>query len=599
MRPFKIDYSRIRNLEYIDKDGLPPQSFAEYRRLVPLARMTIREQARPDFPADLQYLKKYRELQFPKGKMLIMVSYDLYPSIKNSIDQYIKDVAYEGYFAIAYRVKNGTPVELRNFIKHMSPLAGVLMVGNLPVAWFEMTVHGQSQEFPCDLYFMDLNGTWNDPDNDGKFSEHPSDVGPEIWVGRLWTPIGNGNDATLLNDYFSRNHQFRKGLFGYSDRALSYVDDDWAHFDDCAFDLMFPASNIEVITDPATTDGGRYKAEINQHRAWAQVCAHSSPGDHFFKTPSGGDWVTNTYLRDVNPPNAYFYNLFACTCALFTRTDYMAGWYIFDKSGGSLCNGLAAVGSTKPGSMLYFENFYGPMGSGKTIGEAFVDWWMAFGNTHDVGIQIWHYGMVLLGDPTLNWWSGVVPILRDPLEDDIFDHFPRITNFRWDPIGLRDVTYNIEIDAFGALVAGKWAAEVGRTWLVSRNFIDNSYEHMFIGDQRGRWRVRAKVGSRTCPWSDWRYFTYISAKTGTIAGMVLYESAGVDDATVSADTPQSTLTNTMGYYKLSVSAGDRVISVTKSGYKEAKKNVNVKENEQVNVDFELEILPVSSTRPST
>ena len=53
------------------------------------------------------------------------------------IDQYIRDVAYEGYFATAYRVKNGTPAELRGFIKGKLPLAGVLMVGSMPVAWFE------------------------------------------------------------------------------------------------------------------------------------------------------------------------------------------------------------------------------------------------------------------------------------------------------------------------------------------------------------------------------------------------------------------------------------------------------------------------------
>lgn len=512
LRPFKIDYSQVRNLEYIDKNNVPPQTFAQFRQIVPPAPIVTEEQARPTCPTDLSYLQSYAVRQFPKGKMLILVNYDLYPSVKASIDQYIKDVAYEGYFATAYRVKGGTPVELRNFIKGKIPIVGVLIVGSLPTAWFEFVNQDDffdtNSEFPCDLYYMDLNGTWNDPDNDGKFSEHPTGVEPEIWVGRLWTPSGNGNDAALLNDYFSRNHKFRKGLFGYSNRALAYVDDDWTGFDDCAFDYMLPASNIETIKDPATTDVDRYKAEVNQHRAWAQICAHSSPGGHSFKIPGGNEWVANTYLRDINPPNAYFYNLFACSNALFTQPDYMAGWYIFDKIGGSVCNGLAAVGSTKTGSMLAFENFYGPMGAGKTIGAAYVDWWKALGNVHDLGERQWYYGMVLLGDPTLNWWSGVVPTLRDPLEGDTFDHFPRLTHFRWDPIGLSGATYNVEIDAFGARVAGKWAAEAGLTWLVSGALTDNNYEHMFVGAQRGRWRVRAKMGSIVCTWSDWRYFTY-------------------------------------------------------------------------------------------
>jgi hypothetical protein len=186
----------------------------------------------------------------------------------------------------------------------------------------------------------------------------------------------------------------------------------------------------------------------------------------------------------------------------------MAGWYIFGKPGGSPCNGLAAIGSTKTGSMLFFENFYGPMATGKTIGEAFVDWWDALGTTHDREERRWHYGMVMLGDPTLNWWTGVVPTLRDPYEGDVFDHFPRLTNFRWDPIGLPGVTYNIEIDAFGGRVGGMWAAEAGLIWFLSGNLPGNDFEHLFVGAQRGRWRVRARVGAKSCPWSDWRYFRY-------------------------------------------------------------------------------------------
>lgn len=509
LRQFKIRYDRVRQLEFIDRERRLPQTFEEYRRLLVRGTLVTTEQPRPTFPEDLRYLATYSAVLFPKGRMLVLVNDGLYPSVKASIDQYVADLAYEGYFAVVYTVAKGTPAELRAFIKARLPLVGAVMVGSMPVAWFEMSddFYGAA-EFPCDLFFMDLNGTWTDPDGDGKFSTHPTGVEPEIWVGRLWTPASGGNDAALINDYFARNHKYRKGQLGYSDRALAYVDDDWAHFDDCAFDSMFAAAKIETITDPATTDGDRYKAEINQHRAWAQICAHSSPGGHSFKVPAGGEWVPNTYLRDVNPPDAYFYNLFACSNALFTQADYMAGWYVFDKSGGSKCNGLAAVGSAKTGSMLLFENFYAPMGAGKVIGDAYVDWWQALGTSHDLGERQWYYGMVLLGDPTLNWWTGVVPGLHHPHDGDTFDHFPRLTHFCWEPIGLSGVTYNIEIDAFGARVAGKWAAEAGLTWLVSGALTDATFEHMFVGAQRGRWRVRARVAGRVCPWTDWRYFRY-------------------------------------------------------------------------------------------
>ena len=508
LRPLKIDYSRVRKLELIDKNNRKPQTFKEYTKIVPQKKLKATEKARPTFARDLRYLKDFSILWFIPKKVLVLVNSSLLPSIQPAINQYVADLAYEGYFAEVHAIAGGTPAEMRSFIKSRNPL-GVLLVGSLPTAWFEMSddFFGPA-EFPCDLYYMDLTGTWDDPDGDGKFSEHPTNVAPEIWVGRIWTPTANGNDAALINDYFARNHAYRKGMFGYSNKALAFVEDDWIGFGDCAFDSMFVPSNIETITDPTATTGARYKAEVQQHRAWAQINAHSSPGGHSISAPSGGEWIPSAYLRDTNPPNAYFYNLFACSNALFTQADYMAGWYIFDKSGGSICNGLAAVGSTKTGSMLLFENFYGPMGLGKNIGDAFVDWWKALGTDHDLGERQWYYGMTILGDPTLNWWSGVVPQPRTPMTEDVFDHFPRLTHFNWDPIGLPGVTYNIEIDAFGAIAAGKWAAEVGSTFFVSGTLVDNNFEHVFVGAQRGRWRVRAKVAGLTCPWSDWQYFKY-------------------------------------------------------------------------------------------
>jgi len=509
LRSLKIDYNNVRVLELFDKDKISLQSFAQYKATFALAAtIVIEEQPRLTFSADLKHLQNWSAGAFPKGCLAVVVNYDLYASLKVSIDQYIQDLAYEGYYATAYKVKGGKPAELRAFLKSKMPIVGAVMVGSLPVAWFEMAddFHGPA-EFPCDLYYMDLDGTWTDADGDGKFSAHPAKVAPEIWVGRLWTPTSGGNDAVLLNDYFRRNHLFRKGQFGASNTGLAFVDDDWTGFGDCALDSML--ASVETITHPTTTDGDRYKAEIQQFRAWAQICAHSNPGCHSFKVPSApSEVIPTSYLRDVNPPNAFFYNLFACSHSLFTQAEYMAGWYIFDKTGGSTCNGLAAVGSTKTGSMLVFENFYGPMGTGKVIGDAFVAWWKSLGAAHDLGMRQWYYGLTVLGDPTLNWWTGVVPTLRNPYDGDVFDHYPRLTHFQWDPVAISGAVYNVEIDAFGAKSAGKWAAETQQTWLVSGAIAGTRYEHVFVGAQRGRWRVRAQVGGRTCPWSDWRYFRY-------------------------------------------------------------------------------------------
>jgi len=159
--------------------------------------------------------------------------------------------------------------------------------------------------------------------------------------------------------------------------------------------------------------------------------------------------------------------------------------------------------------MLMFADFYRPLGQGKVIGDAYIDWWKARGTNHDLGERRWYYGLTLLGDPTLSWWKGCVPKPVEPQENDIFDHYPRKTKFRWEPInGLSNVKYDLEVDAFHAINAGKWAEETGQTFLIYPNRIGNTQEHLFVGMQPGRWRVRAKVDGKECSWSPWSYFEY-------------------------------------------------------------------------------------------
>jgi len=507
-REYKLGeaYANVRNLEYRSEERIEIQTFDDYLTLrgeeVP-SRFTVERKRRPTFPRDEAYRNRKTGRHYPKGDLLVLVDKAIYRAVSASINQYVLDVGRDGYWATIHVVSGGTPADIRSYIKRSHPV-GVLLVGAIPVPWYEIG----NDQFPCDLYYMDLDGTWNDPDGNGKFNDHDGNLAPEIWVGRLWTPTANGNDAALINDYFARNHKFRLGQLGYVRSALAFVDDDWKGFDDCAFDLLFPSSSITKYTDPVTTDADLYKAEINSARSWAQLCAHSWVHGHALKVGSTNEYVQMPYFRDTNPPNAHFYNLFCCGPGKFTTSDYMAGWYIFDKSGGGTNLGLAAVASAKSGSMLFFEDFYGPMGRGKVIGDAFVDWWKARGPNHEDWERYWFYGLVLLGDPTLTWWKGSVPQLEQPQEGDVFDHWPRKMQFKWNPVTLPKVRYTVEVDAFGAVNAGKWAEETKQTFAIYHNIIGTTLNHVFVGAQRGRWRVRAKVDGVMCSWSPWSYFKF-------------------------------------------------------------------------------------------
>lgn len=513
-REYKLGqvYANIRNLEYRSDRPIIIQTFKNYLRvradLVKLA-FKAEQKPRPNFPSDEAYRNTKTTLHYPNGDLLVLVDQTVYNAVSASIDQYVLDVGRDGYWATIHVLNGGTPANVRSYINQFNPV-GVLLVGAIPVPWFKLEndFHGVDSEFPCDLYYMDTNATWTDPDGDGKFNDHTGNLNPEIWVGRIWTPTANGNDATLINDYFARNHKFRLGMLGHARSALAYVDDDWTGFDDCELDELFPASLITKYTNPMMTDADLYKAEVQSLRSWVQLCAHSWVQGHSLRVGSVNEYVTMPYFRDTNPPNAHFYNLFCCGPGRFTSSDYLAGWYIFDKSGGGVNHGLVAIASAKSGSMLLFADFYRPMGQGKVVGDAFVEWWKTWGPNPSHGNRQWFYGLVLLGDPTLTWWKGAVPQLEQPQKGDVFDHYPRKIQFMWDPVNLPSVKYTVEVDAFHAVNAGKWAEETGQSFLTYHNIATNTIDHTFVGMQRGRWRVRAKVDGTMCSWSPWSYFKF-------------------------------------------------------------------------------------------
>jgi hypothetical protein len=508
LRDYKLGqaYANVRNLEFRSKEAVKLQSFREYLDKYQdlLGRKHIAEEKpRPEFTDDESYLNKRTKLHYPKGHMLVLVDKTVYNDVAGNINQYVMDIAREGYWASIYTIAGGTPAQIRNFIKSKKPV-GAFLIGSIAAPWYEI----DSDQFPCDLYYMDLNGKWSDPDGNGKFNSHSGDLDPEIWVGRLWTPTNNGNDSELINDYFQRNHAFRLGKLGHARSALAYVDDDWTGFDDCAFDELFPATNITKYTNPAVTDADLFKAEVNSLRSWVQLCAHSWVHGHSLRVEPNNEYINTAYFRDTNSPNAHFYNLFCCGPGKYTESDYLAGWYIFDQKTQGVNHGLAAIASAKSGSMLFFEDFYEPMGKGKTVGEAYVSWWKDRGPVHEDWEQYWFYGLTLLGDPTLTWWKGAVPQPEQPEKEDVFDHWPRKMQLRWDPVNLTGANYTVEVDAFGAVNAGQWAAQSGQHFAVYHNISTNTLDHNFVGMQRGRWRVRAKVDGVNCAWSPWSYFKF-------------------------------------------------------------------------------------------
>lgn len=339
------------------------------------------------------------------GNVAILTEQNLAPYLVNEISELSNDLQSEGYTVYSYEITGGTPETLRTFLAQLhssDSIEGALFIGNLPVAWFEVYDFGGAlEDFPMDLFYMDLDGTWLDTisTGNGKYDGHIDSTKPEIYIGRLM-PTGMGIDTVVLQHYFDKDHDFRNGLLPLPQRALVFVDDDWVPWAvQWAIDVAQLFPDTMFYWQPETTKASFYRERLDTAQTWVSVFAHSWPGGHQFVFNNGAqyDYYYSSEYGSQNPP-ASFYNFFACSFSRYTTNGYGGGRAIFNED-----YGIGSIGSTKTGSMLDFNYFYEPLGQGQNLGQAFKHWFDCIYDS--VGMSFdrlcWHYGMTLLGDPFL------------------------------------------------------------------------------------------------------------------------------------------------------------------------------------------------------
>jgi hypothetical protein len=342
---------------------------------------------------------------------LIVCNGDLYPEISSSlIGDYVPELEQEE-FAVSVAVtpdadRGGSDVALRNQLIDFYEEHGyfyALLVGDLPVPFYEMDYEGWGYEyFPIDLYYMDLDGEWVDEDDNGIWDGHyhgDGDWFADIPVGR-WTAgrltYDGHTEAELIQNYIAKDVAYRSGGNPCQERALCYIDDDWSYWGYEWTDAVALAyDDVTGIFDPDETYAEDYEGRLDDDYEFIQLCAHSSWLLHQFTLDGVYSYTHYFEVYDIKP-KSLFYNLFACSNARYTEYNYMAGWYTFMDDD---C-GLVAIGSTKTGSMLNFEDFYAPLGADYSIGESFRIWMELWADAGGES-RPWHYGMTLIGDPTL------------------------------------------------------------------------------------------------------------------------------------------------------------------------------------------------------
>lgn len=415
----------VKVTRWISPDNAKPLSFQAWRAQNPSTEFWLIE-----------------PIRLPENKMDIrvdlLVESSLLPYLTAQIDTLVADLIRANYAPAVYSVTGSSPESLRNFLltEYRNGMAEAVLIGNLPIAWFQMiddwNNNGQRdpdegyEEFPCELYFMDLDGIWQDnfrqldtldsliPGSDGIFDTHYGNQQPEIGISRMPVAV-LGSPIQTLQFYLSKDHRYRNAQLPVRDRALVYIDDDWIPYaQQWNSDVGIVYSDRVFIWDAEQTRALDYRPRIDSAPfQWVGLFAHSWPGGHGWKYNNGQnwDWFWATEIPQIDPV-AVFYNLFACSNARFVEPGFCGGRYVFNTS-----TGLAAIGSTKTGSMLEFQDFYNQLASDKTLSTSFREWFQArIADGFEPWEKSWFYGMCVIGDGLLKIHTpldvGVERIIR-------------------------------------------------------------------------------------------------------------------------------------------------------------------------------------------
>ncbi|HEC77654.1 MAG TPA: T9SS type A sorting domain-containing protein [candidate division WOR-3 bacterium] len=471
----------VKKLEYIDAYGRDVTSYSAWKSSIVPEAFRIGEVYHTAYD-------NYRD------ELIDIVVYaPLYDDILDSLNIYISDLEAEGYTIQVDTIRGWTAEELRTHLAGLlsSDLVGAVLIGNVPFAWYEMSSGDGREEFPIELYLMDLDGTWIDSDGDGLFDDHTGNKSPEIWVGRIYaSSMTWGNEVYLVNNYFSKLHRYRTGGYTIPQKALAYVDDDWYGFNDCSLGSLY--DTVVVVRDYNTTTAVDFRARFSDPYEWVQVCSHSSPWGNTFKYTGGYSGTVFNFEYWFMDPPFLFMNLFQCSGTRFFEENYCGGCYIFGPD-----NGLLTIGSAKVGSMLHFSDFYGPLNTGISIGEAFKQWFAQWGITD----PSWFYGMCICGDPVLKPKQSSNQLAKYRRRLYNFD-----TRYEWSSPEPVDTDY--ETDGYVATVTDG-AGRIWASWVTGRSSTNGRTEICVAYNQGTGWSSPEIID----PYIYWDFFPAMTCDT--------------------------------------------------------------------------------------
>jgi hypothetical protein len=286
---------------------------------------------------------------------------------------------------------------------------------------------------PCDLYYMNLRGTWEDRDGDGVFDAWEGCRRSDLWVSRLRADTVaaalGASEADLLRRYLARNHAYRRGLLRLPRRRALVT---WFTIDPlrdqlehggwgCMPGLLYgPEVDVRGATGDGAGAAAGYRELMSDAAGYELGVINCVTYYDHHRFGEGGD-VRWEWVRDARPKRVLWYHMLTSEPGYHDGEPYLAGMYLFSDAPtvalfcGAQHSGVAAA-----------PTLYPDLAAGCTFGEAYrraatfeAEHWAEWHRQHTRGSREpdesdswqWGHGLpaaVLHGDGTLRLppWQG-------------------------------------------------------------------------------------------------------------------------------------------------------------------------------------------------
>jgi hypothetical protein len=356
--------------------------------------------------------------------LLIVVNKALSPSLSASLTQYRQALSAQGCTTFLTEWETGTVEDLKAMLSDYYSVQGIngaLLIGDLPAAWYKADCFERVEQFPTDIFLMDLDARWEDRNGDGLYDAH-SGLKAEIYTSRL---IGTAQE---INMYFAKLARYRAGTLNIPAKAYVFKDDDWQNYSrGDSFGLTGIYATVDKRENADETLKDMYVSDLSVNGAeYVYQWIHANPSSLYIKENDIFKPVDLSQIKALDF-KAAFYNLFDCSASRFTQDNIAMSCLM------KTDYALATTGSTKIGGNYYPVPFNYVLEREGTWGDAFKYWY----NTYAASDDCWFLGMTILGDPALT-------VSRSPGRTVLLDFETRGSPAGTDVQSLTDIYNSIE-----------------------------------------------------------------------------------------------------------------------------------------------------------